>query len=277
MRLHCGIVCWCSPTIRKPVLFVKIVFVFLFSLRRHLGVEILWDISCSWPFEGRALCHNSLFFSFFFYYFKEIFKTTFMICVRFRARRQCYVLTVVMNVELGWAEPNWMWNALAWWSPFSPNCEQKSLKFGWKTCSLNASNSSSLRNLNHLYLLSATFLQWNKSLFLQTLMEWDKLQPPVRMCRNAPCTWNLDRNTIKNFHEDFEREKDIHGNRKWFLTKAYWDTGGMKLLARQLISFIYNTATDSNATELIRSTRVWTFLFLLISFWKRFSILWRRL
>ncbi len=59
----------------------------------------------------------------------------------------------------------------AWWSPFSPNCEEKSLKFGSKTCSLNASNSSSLHNLNHLYLLSATFLRWNKSLFLQTLME----------------------------------------------------------------------------------------------------------
>ncbi len=59
---------WDSPLVQsndtKTCAFCKDSFCFPF-LRRHLDVELLWDIICSWPFEGRALCHNSLFFFFF--------------------------------------------------------------------------------------------------------------------------------------------------------------------------------------------------------------------
>lgn len=132
-----------------------------------------------------------------------------MTCVRFWARRRCYVLTVVMNVELGWAKPNWMWNLLAWWSPFVPQSWMK-----------NSFRSSSLHNL-------IRFLQ----LFLQRpRVSSYKLQPTSKDVPKCSLHVKLGRESDEELPWWFWKRKVLRKDRKWFLTKAYWDTGGMKLL-----------------------------------------------
>lgn len=154
-----------------------------------------------------------------------------MTCVRFWVGRRCYVITVVMNVELGWAKLDWMWNLLAWWSDCP--CEENFLSLGWITCfiHLNARNSSSL--FSFLYILECSSSEIRVSSFKlpPNRSRRHKLYPrchlegcaemlPVRETWTGTRWWTSMRISKENSLAKRHKQKVVQA----ILTKAYWDT-----------------------------------------------------